>query len=135
MDLTKLIKIPKIGDHRGNLTIIEGQTSFCPFEIKRVFTVFASSGSIRGNHAHKKCTQLMVCLAGSIDICCDNTIQKETFCLNEPHQALLIEPTIWATQEYKNDNSILAVFCDMKYDETDYIRDYTDLIRFKKLSI
>jgi len=34
------------------------------FTIERVFVVKASKGDLRGNHAHKKCNQFLVCTYG-----------------------------------------------------------------------
>ena len=43
-----------------------------PFIIQRVFTVAAKSGHARGDHAHRQCTQLLVCVSGRIRVSCDN---------------------------------------------------------------
>jgi hypothetical protein len=57
-------------DWNGVLTIFEGNASHAvPFPIARVFTITGvSAGGTRGNHLHRHCSQLLVCLHGSIDV-------------------------------------------------------------------
>ena len=55
-------KINSIDSHAGNLSILEDQ-SILPFSIKRIFYItHVPLGSIRGKHAHKKCSQYLICL-------------------------------------------------------------------------
>lgn len=51
----ELIKLPKIEERRGNISVIENDT--IPFEIKRVYYLYdVPSGAERGGHAHKICS-------------------------------------------------------------------------------
>jgi dTDP-4-dehydrorhamnose 3,5-epimerase-like enzyme len=102
------------------------------FDIRRVFAVSSSEGNIRGEHAHKKCSQLLVCVAGKILVTCDNGSEKSEYLLNGMQMALLIPPGIWAKQEYLTKDALLLVVCDRDYEPEDYIHDYGD---YKKSSI
>lgn len=119
----KIISLPYFIEENGGLIVIEGLNNL-PFNIARVFTVNAPNGSIRGQHAHKKCTQFLTCPLGKVQVFCEDGNKKVEFTLDNPKIGILIPPGIWATQTYLTENSILNVFCDMPYDDQDYIRNY-----------
>jgi dTDP-4-dehydrorhamnose 3,5-epimerase-like enzyme len=111
-------------DINGNLCAYEsGQ--HVPFDIRRIFTVSAKAGDIRGEHAHKKCTQLLVCASGKIRVACDDGFVTEEYILDNMGIGLLIPPGIWTREEFMVDNPVLMVLCDQGYEE-DYIRNYSD---------
>ena len=116
---------------QGVLRVFESED--VPFIIKRVFSVVnAKRGSKRGQHAHKKCNQLICCVAGEVNLICDDgNTQIETL-LTPSREAVFVPHGIWAEQEYLKDDSVLIVFCDQSYDERDYIRDYQEYLNWKK---
>ena len=101
-----------------------------PFSIQRIFTVTARKGDIRGDHAHKKCTQLLVCVSGQVRVICDNGLKKAEYELTNMETGLLIPPGIWAHQEYTTDDAVLMVLCDRRYETEDYIRDPGEFKKF-----
>ena len=103
-----------------------------PFAIARMFTVKAPSGAKRGEHAHRLCSQFMICLHGVIDIVCDDGGDRRTFTLDRSNLALIVPPTIWNTVMFRQPDSILAVLCDRGYEEHDYIRDYAEFLAFRE---
>ena len=132
----KKYKFPSIDETReqGVLRVFESED--VPFSVKRVFTVVnAKGGSIRGQHAHKKCNQLLCCVSGAVKLLCDDgNTQIETL-LTPSSEAVLVSSGIWAEQDYLKDNSVIIVFCDQSYDEGDYIRDYHKFLDWKKKQI
>jgi dTDP-4-dehydrorhamnose 3,5-epimerase-like enzyme len=115
---------PKVTDENGQLSIFQTGNGI-PYAIKRVFTVLANAGDIRGDHSHISCSQILVCLAGEIKVKCDDGIGGEKiFNLKPNTPAVLIPPGIWAAEEYLIDRSVLLVICDKDYDPADYIRNY-----------
>ena len=114
----------------GDLVVMEG-LRHVPFSIARVFVVRASAGAIRGQHAHKACTQFMTCPVGSVEVRYDDGHETSTYILNQPHVGLLVPPSIWAQQTYLTINSVLTVLCDRPYEPEDYIRDYSDFIDYR----
>ena len=117
--------------YQGLLRVFESDC--LPFIIKRVFSVVnAQSGSKRGQHAHKKCNQLICCVAGEINLICDDGKNQEEILLTPDGIAILVPSGIWAEQDYLKDNSVIIVFCDHSYDEKDYIRDYDEYLEWKK---
>lgn len=120
-----LIRFPKHADMNGVLCVYESGREV-PFDIRRVFTVSARTGDIRGNHAHRKCSQLLVCMAGEIRVACDDGVEVSHHLLNDVESGLLIPPGIWAREDYMTDGAVLMVLCDRIYEADDYIRDYDE---------
>ena len=131
MELVKLIEFSLFEEDNGNLAVFEENYDSIPFSIKRIFNVRSQKNSIRGMHAHRLCSQLLVCSRGSIQVTCDNSVTKEIYILDKPNYGLLIPPGIWAEQKYLLSNSSMTVICDRLYEEQDYIRDYEDFKVFK----
>tara|TARA_B100001059_G_C17257068_1_gene297069 strand:- start:82 stop:477 length:396 start_codon:yes stop_codon:yes gene_type:complete len=127
----KIIKLKKITSSNGKLIILE-KSKKIDLNYKRFFTIFSNKKSIRGNHAHKKCYQILICLNGKIEVNCELKNKKKfTFILNKPDQALIIYPMTWCIQKYKKNNSILLVACNELFSESDYIRDYKKFLNHK----
>lgn len=125
MSLPALIGFPSFINENGLLCVYEGEKDI-PFAVRRIFTVSAKQGDVRGMHAHKRCKQLLVCAFGKIRVGCDVGLERYEFELNGPSSGLLIPGGVWSFQEYLVDNSVLMVFCDHLYEESDYIRDFEE---------
>lgn len=125
----KQIKFPSFRDTNGMLRVYES-TEYVPFDIRRVFTVSAKAFDIRGDHAHKKCSQLLICIQGEIRVYCDDGFGIAQYIINETSAGLLVPPGIWAREEYLLDDSILMVLCDRGYESDDYIREYNEFIKW-----
>ena len=130
MKLVKLIELPYLKENNGDLVVIEG--NIIPFNMSRVFTVRASKDSVRGEHAHRHCSQLLICTNGAVEVKCDDISTTEIYVLDKPNFGLLIAPGIWADQKYIEDNTTLTVLCDRPYEEADYIRKYDDFVVTKQ---
>ncbi len=122
----KVNQLPVIHDMRGNLLAREiGQG--LPFLPRRVFVVFdVPSKEIRGEHAHKECHQLLICLKGSVTCLVDSGDERAEFCLDSSDKALHIPPMVWGTQYKYSKNAVLLVLASHEYDPDDYIREYSD---------
>lgn len=131
----KTISLTQFSDERGHLGIVESLQDV-PFSLKRLFYVHGvPSGQVRGHHAHRLCEQALVCLAGAIQVTCDDGTKKREFMLNDPAQALYVPPSIWAEEKYIEQGSILLVLTDRTYEPIDYLRDYDDFLRFRGLAV
>jgi len=100
--------------------------------IQRVFWVCGKPGAHRGSHAHKKLTQIMICVSGSCTVICDDGKQHKEFLLDESDIALSVPPGIWAEQIYSTSTTVLLVLCDLPFDEADYIRGYEEFMSYRK---
>lgn len=130
IDSVKLLKLPHHFEDNGDLIVMERMVNV-PFEIARVFVVRAPEGVVRGQHAHKACSQFLTCPSGSIEVICDDGENTATYLLEHPNIGLLIPSGIWAKQTYILPNSILTVLCDRLYEASDYLRDYEDFKLFR----
>jgi len=123
-----LIPVQRTSDEGGSMTVISSR--MIPFQVERVFSI-SSKNTIRGNHAHKDCTQFIVCLSGSLDVFVDDGLTKQKYILTSSSEGLIIPPGIWAHQEYGAVETMINVYCDQDYRESDYIRNYEDFINYK----
>jgi UDP-2-acetamido-3-amino-2,3-dideoxy-glucuronate N-acetyltransferase len=95
-----------------------------------LFTVFGvPSTKVRGEHAHKSCEQLLICVAGSVRALADDGLNREEFLLDQPEQALYMPPMTWGTQYNYSPDAVLLVLASHEYDAADYIRDYESFTR------
>ena len=128
----RIIDLPIIPDHRGNLTFIEGGIHV-PFDIKRVYYLYdVPGGAERGGHAHKELQQLIVAMSGSFDVVLDDGIRKKRIHLNRSYQGLYLPRMIWRELDNFSSGSVCMVLASQKYSENDYIRNYADFEELKK---
>jgi dTDP-4-dehydrorhamnose 3,5-epimerase len=121
--LVQLVPIPKHGDARGQLSVVELGGAL-PFIVRRVYWIHGTKpGVSRGFHAHKKLRQLCVCVAGSVRLSLFDGRREESVVLDSPAQGLLIGPGLWREMHDFSPGCVLIVFADAEYDEADYIRD------------
>ncbi len=122
----RVIELPRIPDHRGNLSFIEGQRHV-PFDIRRVFYLYdVPGGAYRGGHAHRELHQLVIAMAGSFDMILDNGEKAEKFTLNRSYYGLYVPPMTWGELENFSSGASCLVLASEHYDEADYYRDYNE---------
>ncbi len=128
----KLLDLPKIGDERGNLSIIE-QLKQIPFEIKRVHWIYDVPGGLdRGGHAYKATEEFIVALSGSFDVEIDDGNNKQVFPLNRSYYGLYVPNGMWRTMTNFSTNSLALVLSSTEYDEHDYVSNYEEYKLWRK---
>ena len=124
----KVIPLPLIREPRGSLTFGE-YGAHLPFIPIRYFIVFdVPAGETRGNHAHRRVTQALVCLRGRVAVAVDDGQRRDEIILDSPARALIIPPRVWAAQTFEG-GAMLLVLCSEVYDAGEYIRDYDEFSR------
>jgi dTDP-4-dehydrorhamnose 3,5-epimerase-like enzyme len=124
--------LPFIKDTRGSLSFAEVE-QFLPFDPKRYFLVYdVKSNEIRGEHAHRRLQQFLVCVKGSCSVVVDDGENREEYKLNSPEMAILIPPMVWGIQYKYSSDAVLMVLASEKYDESEYIRNYDEFIELVK---
>lgn len=124
-----LVNLSSFNDIRGKLGVIEFSDEL-PFYPKRVFYVYdVPSRFVRGEHAHRQCHQLLICLKGSVSVIVDDGENSDEIQLKDPSLGIHIPPRIWSTQYKHTDDAVILVLASEHYDEGDYIRSYDE---FKK---
>ena len=119
-----LIKVRKIKNINGVLIPIYFN-KISLFKAKRIFIVRGNKGFIRGRHAHKKCTQIILQIEGETDIKIINK-KKSKFTLNSSQNKMLrIPPMNWVDITFKKNNSSFLVLCDEYFSRKEYIYNFT----------
>lgn len=131
LDDIRVVDVPCFPDKQGQLVAYTGNSDF-GMDILRIFVVTGHSNSLRGKHAHKALTQILVCVKGTCSVVCDDGVLRREFVLDQANRALVVPSGIWAEQRYVEDGTVLVVLCDLPYDESDYIRDYQAYLAFRK---
>jgi len=131
----RLIKLPQFVDPDGDgLLVVTEAGEQVPFhQIQRMFTIVAPAGAKRGYHAHRLCSQFLLCVSGAFDVVCDDGRDRKTFSLDQPELALSVPPGLWLEIDAKQNDSTLIVLCDRLYEPHDYIRDYAEFLSFRKV--
>lgn len=118
------------GDNRGQLIALE-EFKDIPFAIKRVYYMYdTGKGVRRGFHAHKSLEQILVCIHGSCKVLLDNGKEKKIVHLEKPYEGLYISNDMWREMYDFSEDAVLMVLASEIYDESDYIRDYNEYLKF-----
>jgi len=133
----KLYLMKHIIDYRGSLSVGE----FCddlPFKPQRYFIIYGvPNQELRGDHAHKKCDQFLVCVNGSCNVLLDDGSEKCQILLNSPANGVYMPAGIWGSQFNYSKDAVLLVFASLPYDQNDYLRTYNEykdyILKSKKL--
>ena len=124
----RLIPVTVAQDLRGSLAAVEMSRDL-PFVPARFFAVFGvPSKDVRGEHAHRQCSQVLVCLRGSVRCIVDDGSRRDEVLLDRPEIGLYMPPMTWGTQFDYSADAVLAVFASHPYDGADYIRDYDEFL-------
>jgi acetyltransferase-like isoleucine patch superfamily enzyme/dTDP-4-dehydrorhamnose 3,5-epimerase-like enzyme len=113
-----------VHDMRGDLSAAEFEREV-PFAARRYFIVFdVSNEEVRGEHAHRRCQQFLVCVRGRCRAIVDDGRTRAEIVLDRPNLGLYLPPMVWGIQYQHSADALLLVFASEYYDPADYIRDY-----------
>ena len=132
MKKIKKIKIKSFKSVSGKLIPVSFDKKF-PFSIKRIFFLYGIKKKIRGDHAHKKCSQFVFPVLGRIEVNYVTKKENKTILLNsKKNEGYLLKPKTWCKIKFLTQNAILLVACDMEYDFNDYIENFSDFLKIIK---
>jgi hypothetical protein len=124
----KLQVLQEFNDSRGRLVVGEFPRNL-PFSPQRTFFVSGvPENDSRGEHAHHKCRQFLICLNGSCRVLLDDGDQRCEIVLDRADIGLLMPEKIWGTQYGYSKNAIVLVLASQPYEVDDYIRSYEDFL-------
>lgn len=127
----KIINLPKIGDHRGNLSFVEEQNHI-PFAVRRTYWIYdVPGGEFRGGHAYRNNEEFIIALSGSFDVVIDDGKEKHVYSLNRSYYGLYVSNGLWRELENFSTNSLALILASTSYDVGDYIRDYAEFKNFR----
>lgn len=125
----QLHTLREVADMRGFLCAAEvgGALTFTP---RRCFWVYnVPNQQVRGEHAHRRCAQLLTAITGQLRVVVDDGVQREEFWLDRPNLSLYLPPLTWGIQYGYSSDAVLMVLASDPYDPEDYIRDYGEFQR------
>ena len=129
-DCYRIIDFQDLGDERGNLVVIEGGGMDIPFDIQRVFYIYASDAEVvRGQHANKETEFLLVNVSGRSKVRIDNGEESVVVELDKPRMGLYIPNMVWKDMYDFSSDSVLLVLASRHYDSQEYIRNYDDYLK------
>ena len=132
MKLPKIFNLKKFTKRSGKLLPITFNNKF-PIKVKRMFFIYGRKKYKRGNHAHKKCSQVFIPIKGKIKINMKyRKTEKSVLLSANRSKSLFVPPKIWSSVEFLNSNSLVLVLTDYEYDFKDYIETYKEFIAFQK---
>lgn len=117
-------QLPVFEDIRGRVVTVE-MADVLPFVPARFFLVHSvPSSDVRGEHAHRRCEQFLLCVKGSVRVLVDDGLTRQEIILDRPQIGIHIKPLVWGTQYKYSADAVLLVFTSHPYEANDYIRDY-----------
>lgn len=115
------------GDRDGTLGVLE--FSKVPFIPKRLFWITGvSPDSVRANHAHKTCHQLLICMSGSVKATIITRDNLKSEVLLSIGKVLHLEPMNWLQLHHFSEDGVLGVLASEPYDPCEYINNLDDFI-------
>ena len=124
----KTFNFPPHGDARGQLVALE-ELEDIPFQVKRVYYIYDTlPGVVRGKHAHRCLEQILVCVHGSCKVTLDDGYERRDVLLDQPTLGLYIRNDTWREMYDFSRDAVLLVLASEHYDESDYIRDYSQFL-------
>lgn len=128
----KKIKFKEFKKKSGTLTPFSLKKDF-PINVKRIFIINGNKNFVRGDHAHKRCSQFLFPVLGKIRVSCvSKKGRKKVILDSKKKEGYLLEPKTWCKIKFLTKNAILLVACDMEYKFEDYIENYSDFLKIIK---
>jgi len=130
MKKIKKIKIKSFKSVSGKLIPVSFDKKF-PFSIKRIFFLYGIKKKIRGDHAHKKCSQLFMPITGKMILNIKTPYSEKRFIIGKDSKyAILVPPKYWCSVKFIKKKSILMVMNDRYYEFNDYLETFDEYKKY-----
>ena len=134
MKKIRKFRIKSYSGPTGKLIPISFNKRF-PIKVKRIFFLYGKKNKIRGEHAHKKCSQFFIPIHGKVILNIKTPTAKKRIILSRLlKNAVLVPPKYWCGVKFIGKNSILMVACDQYYDFNDYLETFDKYKKYLKKS-
>ena len=98
-----------------------------PFMPKRFFWLSAIKGdTIRANHAHRTCHQLLVCLSGSLTATTTTVKNEVVVHAMSVGTTIHLAPLNWLELSTFSTDAVLGVLASEPYDQSEYITERSE---------
>ena len=126
-----LVELQTIPMANGILGVAE-VSKHIGFPVHRAYYIRdVPAGESRGAHGHKALRQCFLCLRGSVRLSITKAGRTETVDLARPSQAAVVAAGCWRDLSDFSDDSVVIVLASEEYEEADYIRDFSDFVRWE----
>ncbi len=116
-------------DERGVLHVVERNGEKTAFGMERAFWITnVPTGAVRGEHANRECTELLVAVHGSVDVWLTDGQTEHCVRLDRPGLGLYIPPMVWCRLWNFSADATLLCLADRSYDKSQYINDFSAYI-------
>lgn len=113
-------------EHDGKLGVIE--FSETPFVPQRFFWLSGiDSDATRASHAHRRCHQLLMCLAGEMTASVTSSSGNRHDFHLKLGDMVHLEPLMWLDLTNFTADGVLGVLASEPYDPSEYINDFEEL--------
>ena len=130
MKKIRKIKIKSFKSYSGKLIPITFNKKF-PFKIKRIFFLYGLKSKTRGDHAHKKCSQLFMAISGKMILNIKTPFSEKKITIHKNSKyAILVPPKYWCSVKFVKKNSVLMVMNDRFYEFNDYLETFNDYKKY-----
>ena len=130
MKKIKKLKIKSFYKSTGKLIPLSFNKKF-PFKVKRIFFLYGKKNKIRGDHAHKKCSQLFIAISGKMLLKVKTPTTSKAFIIEEKNRyGVLVPPKYWCSIKFIKNKSILMVINDRKYEFKDYLETFNSYKKY-----
>ena len=130
MKKIKKIIINKFKSSSGKLVPFTFNKKF-PLKVKRIFFIHGAKNKIRGNHAHKKCTQFFITISGKIILEVKNLHSKKKYLIKSNSKyGILVPSKYWCKVKFLVKDSVLMVITDQHYKFDDYLETFDEYKRY-----
>jgi hypothetical protein len=116
-------------DQRGSLAVID--FSEIPFEPVRFFWLFdTKEDSKRAGHAHKSCSQFLICQFGIVQISVADSLGNFQNYILSVGDTFLLPPLNWLEIDNISKSGVLGVWASQSYDPKEYINSFEEFMKF-----
>ena len=130
MKSPKIFSFKKFIKKSGKLLPITFNNKF-PIKVKRIFFIYGKKNKVRGDHAHKKCSQLFITILGKVVLNIKTPNEKKNIVLSHlSRNAVLVPPKYWCSVRFVKKKSVLMVACDQYYNFADYLESFNEYKKY-----
>ena len=130
----KILKYSIYPEYNGTLIPFYTNKHFPKyFKLKRFFLLYGKSKFFRADHAHKKCSQIIIPLSGKIYVTIKSRRYLKRFILEvNKKKCLVVPPYNWIKINFQNNQDSLLTLCNFEYDKREYISNYKNFLKIIK---
>jgi hypothetical protein len=115
----QIIQLPKITDHRGSLSCIEGERHI-PFKIQSACWLQHLYGQVsQDGNAYRGQQEFIIAISGSIEVVVDYGYEKKRYCLNHPDFGLYVPPMLWRQTKELSTNAVVLILAAQPDEQED----------------